>query len=259
MDSEAPPPSYEEACAAVSAGTNAVDTGIVREVQTLSKEQFEKRIQELTKAYEQLRLVKFKMKKKPGKRPNQLYMPFFVSDQIVEFYKNSGLVLPEYADVLLKYRMATSGIVTSLFSMYIREKGLMNKEDGSFVIDDKMKKYFSDTRFVLNNNPLLRIRPDTDASKERIEIVQKRIDEGYKSVFELLKDRTDKKSGEPMYDEEKNTVKFLAMMFINNRYRIPNLLLSEKGKEELTKPMHQAKIDQFQEYLTEYNELNRNK
>ena len=194
-----------------------------------------------------LRKLYSSRKKRKGKNNSQLNALFYVSDQLVDFYDGAKLGpadpsdpsqgdLSDEIEVLVKHRMSTSGILTSLISRYIDTNNLKAKTiSGRFVPDSRMKQAFSDTKYMLNGKDLSKrkIRPDT--TPEKREKVKEHISLGKKSAFARVSSRVDKKSGNPVYDT-KTGLLYTTMMVFNNFYRIPGALITDEEKEMLTDP-----------------------
>ena len=194
-----------------------------------------------------LRKLYSSRKKRKGKNNSQLNALFYVSDQLVDFYDGAKLGpadpsdpsqgdLSDEIEVLVKHRMSTSGILTSLISRYIDTNNLKAKTiSGRFVPDSRMKQAFSDTKYMLNGKDLSKrkIRPDT--TPEKREKVKEHISLGKKSAFARVSSRIDKKSGNPVYDT-KTGLLYTTMMVFNNFYRIPGALITDEEKEMLTDP-----------------------
>lgn len=194
-----------------------------------------------------LRKLYSSRKKRKGKNNSQLNALFYVSDQLVDFYDGAKLGpadpsdpsqgdLSDEIEVLVKHRMSTSGILTSLISRYIDTNKLKAKTiSGRFVPDSRMKQAFSDTKYMLNGKDLSKrkIRPDTTPEKK--EKVKEHISLGKKSAFARVSSRVDKKSGNPVYDT-KTGLLYTTMMVFNNFYRIPGALITDEEKEMLTDP-----------------------
>ena len=174
----------------------------------------------------------------------QLQSLFYVSDQLVDFYRDSKLgpsdpekprsKLSKEIDLLTDTHMATSGILTSLITNYIDANSLKSETiTGRFMPDDRMKEAFSDCVYTLHGKNISKrsFRPDTTTDKTAD--VKEKISQGKKSAFERVKDRTDKRTKEPYYDVDEGLL-YTTMMVFNNYYRIPNCLLSDKEKEELS-------------------------
>lgn len=208
-----------------------------------------------------LRKIYAKRKRRNAKGGSQLNSLFYVSDQLVDFYKNAKLgpanpdapkkgKLASEISLLTEKHMATSGILTSLITRYIEANGLKSEAaNGRFKPDDRMIDSFCDCIYTLNGKDISRrkIRPDTPADKA--ERVQANIKQGKLSAFDRVSDRTDKRSGEPVYDEDTGLL-YTTMMVFNNFYRVPNCLLSDAEREQLSDADNIEEARALQERLT---------
>ena len=196
-------------------------------------------------------------KKKSTRSSNHLHNSlFYVSDQLVAFYTkaNLGPIDPEtgkgkLADklkILTEKRMATSGILTSLFTQYIRHNNL-KKETGRISVDTRMKKAFATTNYRLNATDLSKrsISGVSDAEKQ---VLKDKLTDSKKSAFARLDGCTDKR-GLSIYDSKEGFL-WTCMMKINNFYRVPKQLLSESEQAALTDPANFEEAKELQEILT---------
>lgn len=203
----------------------------------------------------------FTRKKKKGNRSNnQLNSLFYVSDQIVDFYSKADLgtidvgskkvKLSKQLDLLTKYHMSTSGILTSLISRYIEHNGLKTPgQSGRFKPDPHMKKCFNSTEYLLCKDDLSdrEIAPGT--SQEKVDKIKLHIKEGNMSAFEKVEDRMDKRTQTKLYDE-KTGAAFTTMMVFNNFYRVPPSLLYESERDELKMEKYVEMAKDLQEKLS---------
>ena len=187
----------------------------------------------------------FSSKRKKSKRPNsQLNSLFYVSDQLVNFYKNSNLgpldpedpngeQLADHIDILLENRMSTSGILTSLISRYIESNNLKTpNSSGRFTPDKKMEKCFANTKYVVNKKDFSKRSLPSETPADKAERIQENISLGSKSAFDRVSDRVDRRSGKSVYDKDTGLL-YTTMMVFNNFFRIPPQLLTEAEKAKL--------------------------
>lgn len=208
-----------------------------------------------------LRKMYANRKKKSNRSNAQLNQLFYVSDQLVDFYKGAklgpsdpenprGRKLASDITLLLEKRMATSGILTSLISRYIDNNELKTPgQPRRFKPDDKMKKCLSTTSYQLHGEDLgdRDIPASTDPKKR--EKIEAHIKSGSKSAIDLVKKRVDTRSGQSYYDA-KSGLLYTNMMVFNNFYRIPSDLLTEEEKEALTESDNVEAAKDLQEILT---------
>lgn len=149
---------------------------------------------------------------------------YYISDQLSDFYKDCGLNLPPSIRLVTEQRMANAGILTSLMAMYIHEKGLKNGK--RFFPDDRMKRFFQDTRSIFKGVEL----PSDEISQ--------RVSDGGTNwysrdwgVFEILSE-ADNPKGERFYIPEEGAL-FTSIMKINSWYRIKSSNISDLEKERL--------------------------
>lgn len=213
----------------------------------------------------------FSNRKRKTKRQNtQLNSLFYVSDQLVNFYKNSNLgpldpedpegeQLADHIDILLQDRMSTSGILTSLISRYIDANNLKTpNSSGRFTPDKKMEKSFANTKYVLNKKDLSKRSLPSSLSSEKAERIRENISEGSKSAFDRVSNRVDRRSGKSVYDKESGLL-YTTMMVFNNFFRIPPQLLSEAEQEKLTDPDNIAAAKELQGRLSKITSWNHSK
>ena len=198
---------------------------------------------------------------------------FYVSDQLVEFYKNADLGkldpgdedsgdLRDHLSILTEHRIATSGILTSLMSRYIDVNNLKSKsQSGRFVPDDNMKSSFKSSEFLLPKQKrdgtfsktminLGETRADglRGSSDEKSEKLLENISLGKQSAFERIKDRVDKRRKQKVMD--KNGLLYTTMMVFNNFYRIPPALINEEEEEFLHSQERLADARELQDKLS---------
>lgn len=207
-------------------------------------------------------------KKKSNRTNNQLNSLFYVSDQLVKFYTKVDLGFTEpnnkkspklgkQLELLTKYHMATSGILTSLISKYIDYHNLKSKsENGRFVPDDHMLSCFKTTSYMLDGEDLSERSVASGTPSEKVEKIQKHIDEGGNSAFEKVKDRVDKRTNRKLYDD--TGASFTTMMVFNNFFRIPPALLLEEEREELKKEKYIEMAKDLQSKLTSNTKSSKN-
>lgn len=214
-----------------------------------------------------LRKLYSQRKKRKGKNNSQLNALFYVSDQLVDFYDGANVGpsdpsdpdsgdLSEELEILVKHRMSTSGILTSLISRYIDANNLKAKTvSGRFVPDSRMKQAFSDTKYMLNGKDISKRKISPDTASEKRDKIKEHISLGKKSAFARVSSRMDKKTGTPVYDT-KTGLLYTTMMVFNNFYRIPGALLSEDEKELLSDPEMVEMSRDLQKRLSSITEWN---
>jgi len=185
-------------------------------------------------------------KKKSNRTNNQLNSLFYVSDQLVKFYTKIDLGLTDpnnkkspklgkQLELLTKYHMATSGILTSLISRYIDYHKLKSKtENGRFIPDQHMIDCFSSTDYMLDGEDLSERDISAGTPQEKVEKIRKHIEEGSKSAFEKVEDRIDRRTNKKLYEKDIGA-SFTTMMVFNNFFRVPPSLLLEEERDELKK------------------------
>ena len=196
----------------------------------------------------------FANRKRKVKKGNKIIILFYVSDQIVEFYKNANLGkldpndeesddLNQHIQLITEHRIATSGILTSLMSRYIAVNNLKSdKDSGRFVPDNNMLNNFTTTSYLLPkykkdgtfSKTMTNIGTDRDLTKipeSKKNKIMLNINNGNLSAVDRVKDRIDKRKNKNVYDKDKGLL-YTCMMVFNNYYRIPPSLLLE---EELVK------------------------
>ena len=200
----------------------------------LSKEEFVK----LTEGLKDLGEIKKMLDKRKRPKTTILRKLFYISDQMVDFYRNSGLILPESFKLVTEKRMANSGIMVLLITRYIQKEGLKNL--GRFKFDERMKKYFSNTHYILDGKKITKVpsifRPINEGetfqgNTKMTEKIEARIVNGDKSMIDILSERTNKRDNTKCYDAE--GCQFFSIMVLNNYYRIPDCLVSAEGKAYL--------------------------
>lgn len=191
-----------------------------------------------------LRKVFSRKKRKTTRTNSQLNSLFYVSDQLVAFYKGANLgpkdpsspksgKLGDQLDLLIQRRMSTSGILTSLISRYIEANSLKTPESaGRFQPDSRMKTAFGTTKYLLRKEDLGKRGVPSDLPSERADKIAASIKSGPKSAFDRVSDRVDRRTGKPVYDKSSGLL-YTTMMVFNNFYRIPPQLLTEEEIEEL--------------------------
>ena len=192
-----------------------------------------------------LRKVFSKKKRKTTRTNSQLNSLFYVSDQLVAFYKGANLgpsdpassdsdSLSDHLDLLIQRRMSTSGILTSLISRYIEANSLKTPESaGRFQPDSRMKTAFKTTKYLLRKQDLgKRGILASDVPSDKVEKITTSIKAGSKSAFDRVSDRVDRRTGKPVYDRDTGLL-YTTMMVFNNFFRVPPQLLTEEEIEEL--------------------------
>ncbi len=213
----------------------------------------------------------FTNRKKKTKRPNsQLNSLFYISDQLVSFYKGANLgpldpanpkgeKLADHIDVILGSRMATSGILTSLISRYIEANELKTpNSSGRFMPDKRMEKAFSTTKYVLGKKDLSKRSLPSDIPQEKAERIQENISMGGQSAFDRVSERVDRRSGKAVFDQETGLL-YTTMMVFNNFFRIPPQLLTESERGALTDEDNIAQARELQANLSKITSWNHSK
>lgn len=206
--------------------------------------------------------------KRVHKGGEQLQKPFFLSDQIVDFYKDANLgpsdpdkprsKLSKEIDLITKKHMATSGILTSLFTNYIEANDLKavdseGKHTGRFLPDDRMLESFSDCIYTLHGKDISKRKCREGTVSDKVSDIQNKVLEGKKTAFERVKDRVDSRSDEPYYDKKRGLL-YTVMMVFNNFYRIPGPLLTDKEREVLQDQENIDSCKELQEKLSKITE-----
>lgn len=213
-----------------------------------------------------------KKKRRTNRNNNQAKALFYVSDQLVDFYKNSKLgpsdpenpksKLSKEIDILTKKRMANSGILTSLITNYIEVNGLKIKpEDTSkavrFKPDDRMLDAFSDCVYTLKGKNISTRKLRANTPEQKRDEIKAKISQGKKSACERLQERT-YKNGEHFYDEETGFL-YSSMMAISAFYRIPDHLLTDDEKASLTEEDNRHAAEELQQKLSKITEHRKQK
>ena len=195
-------------------------------------------------------------KRKTTRTNTQLKSLFYVSDQLVAFYTkaNLGPIDPEtgkgkLADkiqLLTEKRMATSGILMSLFARYIDANGLKG-ESGRFKVDARMKKAFATTNLRMGGTDISKRKVAKGTSEEKAEDIARKLAEGKSSAFDRISGRSDK-SGKEMYN--KDGMLYTSMCTMNNFFRIPGPLLTDSERDELSSEENIEAAKEIQQVLT---------
>jgi hypothetical protein len=200
-------------------------------------------------------------KKRSTRTSTQLNSLFYVSDQLVDFYKDAKLgpsnpdqprkgKLSNEISLLVDHRMATSGILTSLISRYIDANDLKSADNaGRFMPDKHMKDCLATTHYMLDGENFSKRKCQPGTSSEKEEKIREHIAQGKKSAFQKVDDRVDKRSGEAVYDKKKGLL-YTTMMVFNNFYRVPTALLTEEEKQALSDPERIEEAKELQSKLT---------
>ena len=214
-----------------------------------------------------LRKVFANRKRKTTRNNSQLNSLFYVSDQLVAFYKGANLgpldpaspksgKLADHIDILIGQRMSTSGILTSLISRYIDANNLKTPDSaGRFMPDSRMKTAFGTTKYVLRKEDLSKRKMGSDVPSEKADKIRTSIKSGSKSAFDRVSDRIDRRTGKPVYDKSSGLL-YTTMMVFNNFYRIPPQLLSQEEIDELRDEDNIAAAKELQERLTHITTYN---
>ncbi len=204
-----------------------------------------------------LKKVYASRKRKTNRTNSQLKSLYYVSDQLVAFYTkaNLGPIDPEtgkgkLADklsLITEKRMATSGILMSLFARYIHVNGLKTSS-GRFSVDARMKKAFSTTNYRLNGVDFSKRKVTDGTTEEKAQEIKEKISQGKKSAFDRVSARVDK-NGKSMYDSKEGLL-YTSMCTLNNFFRIPTQLLSAEEREALNAEDNVETAKELQEILT---------
>ena len=178
----------------------------------------------------------------------QLNKLFYVSDPLISMYEGSDLgpsdpsskksppLVDLIAPLLFEKRMATSGILTSIFSRYVDQNGLKSDNDdqkGRFKADSKMKNALSNTHYTLNGVDLSERELPADLPADKREKIEDNIRLGKKSAFARIDGRPSKRNPDEMVWDKKKGLMYLSIMIFNNYYRIPPALLTEEEEAAL--------------------------
>lgn len=157
----------------------------------------------------------------------KLSMPFFIGDQLVNFFINCEDIFKDlkYFKLITKYRIASSGILVSLLSRYIKIKNLKSKSPNGFYIDDDMKYFLNNTKLTFNNHELKKENINLKKTKEPKNIIEKL--NTNKNLLDILSQK------DKMYNPETNICSFVGIMIICNLFRINSTFLSDVGMKYL--------------------------
>jgi hypothetical protein len=212
-----------------------------------------------------LRKVFASRKKRSGKNNNQLKSLFYVSDQLVDFYKKSDLGkvdpsdpdsedLTDEIELITKNKMSTGGILTSLIFRYIEHNNLReNSSKGRFLPDSNMEKQFSNTKYMLDGKDISKRKIRLDAAPDKVEKIKTNIADNKNSAFKRVSSRKDKKTGKSFYEKDTGLLN-TAMMIFNNFYRIPKELLTDEERERLVDPDAIEMAEELQKKLSKITE-----
>jgi len=194
-------------------------------------------------------------KRKRPRNNSQLRSLFYVSDQLVAFYKNANLgdtcdgsSLSSELSLLTEKRMATSGILMSLFARYIHVNGLKT-DKGRFVPDTRMKKAFTTTNFRLDGVDISNRKIPANTPTDKAQAIKTKMLQGKKSAFKRILDRPD--SGDKKMYDETDGLLYTSMCTMNNFYRLPNILLNTKEKAALVDQENVNRAKELQSTLTD--------
>ena len=196
-------------------------------------------------------------KRKTNRTSTQLKSLYYVSDQLAAFYSNANLgpidpatgkgKMSDKLALIPEKRMATSGILMSLFALYIKVNGLKN-ESGRFAPDSRMKKAFATTNFRLNKVDMSKRKIPSGTPQDKVDAVKEKISLSKKSAFDRIASR-EETNGKKMYDEDEGLL-YTSMCILNNYFRIPTVLLSEDERSELSSEENIEAAQELQEILT---------
>ena len=224
---------------------------------TLRKADISKYSQIFLSELNDLKRVWTQKKRKTNRTSQQLKSLYYVSDQLVAFYKGANLgpidpatgkgKLSDQLALITEKRMATSGILMSLFALYIKVNGLKS-ESGRFLPDERMKKAFATTNFRLNKVDMSKRKIPAGTPQDKADAVTEKISMGKKSALERISRRAET-NGKKMYDEDEGLL-YTSMCIINNYFRIPPVLLDEGEKSELSTEDNIEQAQELQQILT---------
>ena len=196
-------------------------------------------------------------KRKTNRSSTQLKSLYYVSDQLAAFYSNSNLgpidpttgkgKVSDKLALITEKRMATSGILMSLFALYIKANGLKT-ESGRFVPDSRMKKAFATTNFRLNKVDMSKRKTPVGTPQEKVDTLKEKITMSKMSAFDRIASR-EETNGKRMYDEDEGLL-YTSMCIINNYFRIPTVLLTEDERSVLSSEENIEAAQELQEILT---------
>jgi len=205
-------------------------------------------------------------RRRPNKKGSneQTKIPFYISDQMKEFYMNAAKLGPsdpekpksklsKELELLFKNNMATSGILTSLLTNYISVNDLYiydkdGEKTGRFLPDENMKDSFSDCIPTLKGKNISSRKFREGTSLKKMDEIKQKFSDGKKSAFDRIKGLRVKNS-KSLYQDEDGGLVFTTMMKINNFFRIPEQILSDKEKESLSDAENIKKAEELQEKL----------
>ena len=214
-----------------------------------------------------LRKVFSNRKRKTNRTNTQLNSLFYVSDQLVAFYKGANLgpadpaspksgKLSDRIGILINQRMSTSGILTSLISRYIDANSLKTEGSaGRFQPDSRMKTAFSNTKYLHRKEDLGKRSLPSDLVSDKADKIRGNIKSGAQSAFARVSDRVDRRTGKPVFDKSSGLL-YTTMMVFNNFYRIPPQLLTEEEREELRDEDNVASARELQKTLSNITAFN---
>lgn len=204
-----------------------------------------------------LKRVWTQKKRKTNRTSQQLKSLYYVSDQLAAFYKGANLgpidpatgkgKVSDHLALITEKRMATSGILMSLFALYIKENGLKG-ESGRFSPDGRMKKAFATTNFRLNKTDMSKRTPPSGTPQDKVDTVKEKIVASKKSAFDRIASRAET-NGKKMFDEDEGLL-YTSMCILNNYFRIPTVLLTEDERSELSSEDNIESAKELQEILT---------
>lgn len=231
----------------------------------------------------------------------QLRAMFYISDQLVSFLReanlgegnpneldgqanlsqlgrqeqsaNSGRRPQEYMSLILDNSMATSGILTSVLSLYTTVNQVQSETDGGRIKPDNlMTKYFNqgNTRYYLRGNDLTPNSVPNNVKADKREKFEKNLSQVDMTVIQRIKARdTDPtlphvdKRGKPVicYKEpvpgQQNDdygMSYSMYMVLLNYFRIPNELLDQQSIAQLSNPDRIAQAAELQTYIRQLTE-----
>ena len=232
-------------------------TGSDEEDRVLRKSDIAKYSQIYIQELGDLKKIYANRKRKTNRTNSQLRSLFYISDQLAAFYTkaNLGPIDPETGkgklvdkiSLVTERRMATSGILMSLFARYIDVNGLKTSS-GRFTPDTRMKKAFATTNYRLNSVDMSKRKIPSSTDEAKVDEVKQKIALGKKSALDRVSSRVDK-NGKAMYDAKEGLL-YTSMCTLNNFFRIPTPLLTKDERESLSSEDNIDAAKELQQILT---------
>ena len=227
---------------------------------------------------------------------DQLRAMFYISDQLVNFLREanlgegnpnlidgepnmselgrreqgegSGRRPQEFMDLILKGNMATSGILTSVLSLYTTVNQVQSITDGGRIKPDGlMMKYFNqnDTRYYLRGQDLTPNGVPANVKADKREKFEKNLSQVNLTVIQRIKMRdtdpaishVDKRGKqvicykEPVQGQQNDDygMSYSMYMVLLNYFRIPNEILDAQAIAQLSDPEMIKQASELQAYI----------